>query len=167
MSAQIEIADVKSLDEFLKDHVNELNKTVLGSLTKGARITNKAILTAMPGSLQKFKPILGVKSLGKSGNPSVLLGFFGKKLYYINHRGIKWDAFYMVYWQNYGTMANRDSSHKFQTARRRKTINFKGGIKPLLFFEKGISNGHEEGRQAAENDLSKIIDAISEKFGFR
>ena len=167
MADQIKIDGLDSLDDFIQNHTKELDKTVSLSLAKGARVVNKAILNAMPGNLQKFKPILSVKTYNKGKSPAVLLGFFGRKMYYVNRRGVRWDSFFMVYWQNFGTMANRDSSHQFITARRKKTKTYSGGIRPSNFFERGVMSGTEAGLMAAQNDLNKIINSLANKYGFR
>lgn len=43
-----------------------------------------------------------------------------------------------AYWKNFGTLANRDPSHKFAYARKPKSANRNGGIKPAHFFEPAI-----------------------------
>lgn len=167
MANAITIEGTAELDDFLKSHVAELDKTVVGSLSKGARVVNKSILAAMPSALQKFKPILTVKALNKAKFPAVLFGFFGRKLYYVNRRGTRWDAFFMVYWQNYGTLANRDGGHSFVKSRRSKTKNYRGGLLAKRFFESGVDSGYQTGLTTANDDLGKTLDAISNKYGFR
>jgi len=73
----------------------------------------------------------------------------------------------LLYWANYGTMANRDNSHIFNTSRRSKTRIFNGGIKPLGFFEKAIDSSYGEALNIAEADLGKTLDIVSSKYGFK
>jgi len=188
----VKIEGLDELQNFLKDHPKELQKSVLESLTKGARICNKEMAAAMPSSVQKFKAILSVKKLTKTAIPMVLLGFFGRKVQFVNRRGIRWDAWNIVYWLNYGTNSNRDPNHVFaaqgKASKRAELIaslsgkpkrgrafskNLKsksimsGGIKPLNFFEKGYLAGFPRGLDVASADMGKTLDMVSAKYGFK
>lgn len=46
-----------------------------------------------------------------------------------------WMTWNKAYWSNYGTLSNRDPSHTFAYARKRKSQKWKGGIRPAHFFE--------------------------------
>lgn len=167
MSKTVEIEGIETLDSFLKNHSKELDKTVLDSLVKGSREVRNDVVSRMPANLKKFESIFGTKKLPKAAIPSVLVGFFGRKMNYINKRGVKWDAFMLVYWQNYGTMANRDSSHDFQSARRTISRNKKGGIKPLNFWDNGVNTSYETALDKSAEDVEKTIDQLSVKYGFQ
>jgi len=166
MSVTVKMEGFDSLDSFLKDHTKELDKTVIGSLTKGGREIQRAVIAQMPDKLKVFKNIFSIKKL-KGDNPAVILGFFGRKMNYINRRGVKWDAFNLVYWANYGTLANRDRSHQFTKARRRESIKWRGGIKPLNFFDKAVDASYDKALTVADEDLNKIVDQLSNKYGFK
>ena len=190
--SEIKIEGLDELKDFLKDHPKELQKSVLESLTRGARICNKQMAAAMPSALQKFKAILSVKKLSRTAIPMVMLGFFGRKVQFVNRRGIRWDAWNIVYWLNYGTNANRDKNHEFASqakARKRSELiamlsgkpkrgrafskslkvrpSIAGGIKPLNFFEKGYQAGFQPGLDAASADIEKTLDMVSAKYGFK
>ena len=47
-------------------------------------------------------------------------------------------TWFKAYWKNFGTLANRDVSHKFVYPRKHISSKFKGGIKPSHFFESAI-----------------------------
>jgi len=167
MTDRIKIEGIDELSSFLQNHTKELDKSVLQSLTKGSRLIKNEIVSRMPGNLQKFKSIIGSKNLTNSANPTVLVGVFGRKLNFVNRRGVKWDPFMLVYWANYGTMANRDGSHTFQSSRRSVSRNKKGGIKPLNFFEKAIDSSMDSALSIAADDIDKTMDIVASKFGFK
>lgn len=166
MTDRIQIQGIDELTSFLQNHPKELDKSVLQSLNKGSRTIMKEIVSRMPGNLQKFKSIVSSKPLTKSSNPTVLVGVFGRKLIFVNRRGVKWDPFMLVYWANYGTMANRDGSHAFQSSRRSVSRNKKGGIKPLNFFEKAIDSSMDSALNVATDDIGKTMNIVASKFGF-
>lgn len=167
MAIDSKIEGIDELTSFLENHTKELDKTVVGSLIKGSREIKKDIIANMPGNLQKFKPIVTHKALTKSSNPSLVVGVFGRRLSYTNRRGVKWDPFMLEYWANFGTMANRDKGHPFQSARREKSKSWRGGIRPQHFFERGIESSVEAALRIASEDMENIIDSLSKKFGFK
>jgi hypothetical protein len=166
-SLSFNIEGINELDSFLKNHSKELDGSVCDSLAKGGRVISKEIASRMPDNLKKFKSILSMKKYPKAINPSVLVGFFGRKLNYVNRRGIKWDAFNLVYWANYGTLSNRDKSHAFSSARKSKSSKWRGGIRPLRFFDDAVNSSMEQGLETAQADLDNIIDKVSDKYGFK
>jgi hypothetical protein len=161
------IEGIDELEAFLKDHPKELNKSVVQSLLKGSNHLKKEIVAQMPAAIKKLKPIVASKVLTKTTNPTVICGIFGRKLFYVNRRGAKFDAFYLAYWSNYGTIARRDKGHVFSRGRRKVSAKWSGGIRPTLFFEKATDNAFEKAKTLAEDDLGKVIDSLSKKFGFK
>jgi len=121
----------------------------------------------MPSGIKKLKPIVASKILAKTANPTIIVGVFGRKMDYVNRRGVKWDAFYLAYWSEYGTLARRANWHTFQRSRRIASAKWKGGIRPTRFFEKAVDNSFEKALTTAEEDLSKAVDSLAKKFGFR
>lgn len=166
MAGKIEIEGIGELHSFLQNHTKELDKSVLQSLTKGGNILKAEFKNQMPSALSKFGVTLKVKGL-KAAIPTVLVGFFGRMVNYVNRRGVNWDAFMLVYWANYGTMANRDRTHIFQKARRSKSINKKGGIIPMRFFDKSVDLSFGRAIETAANDINNTIDKLADKFGFK
>ena len=155
-----------TLNSFLMDHTKELDKTVIGSLTKGGRVIQREVIARMPDKLKVFKSIFGIKKV-KSNNACVTVGFFGRKLSYVNRRGVKWDAFNLLYWSNYGTLSNRDASHTFTKGRRSVSKKWKGGIAPLRFFDKAVDASFDQALTVASDDLGSILDKVSNKYGFK
>ena len=158
------IEGIDELNDFLRNHTKELDKSVLQSLTKGATVVKKEIAAQMPASIKMLKPIIASKALTNSKNPNLLVGIFGRKLFYSNKKGKKWDAFYLAYWMNYGTMKNRDSSHVFTKGVKSKNS---GGIRPTRFFERAIDISFENALEKAEEDINTTIDKLALKFGFK
>lgn len=167
MATDSKIEGIDELQGFLQNHTKELDKTVIGSLIKGSREIKKDIIANMPGNLQKFKPIVTHKALTKSSNPSLVVGIFGRRLSYTNRRGVKWDPFMLEYWANYGTLANRDKGHLFQSSRREKSKDWRGGIRAQHFFERGTESSVENALKIASEDMDNIIESLSKKFGFQ
>ena len=161
------ISGIDELTEFLKEHPKELNKSAIQSLTKGSAVLKKSIISMMPSNIRMFKPIVASKQLGKEDNPTLLVGIFGKKLFYSNKRGLKMDAFYLAYWNNYGTLANRDSSHAFVFGRRKKSVSKTGGIRPSRFFDRAVDASMEAALNVASDDLNNVVDQLASKFGFQ
>lgn len=73
----------------------------------------------------------------------------------------------LEYWANYGTLTNRDKGHLFQSSRREKSKDWRGGIRPQHFFERGIESSVEAALRIASEDMENIIDSLSKKFGFK
>ena len=161
------IEGLDDLTAFLKEHPKELNKSAIQSLMKGANVLKKEIVNQMPTAIKALKPIVTTKKLGKEDNPTLLVGIFGKKMFYVNHRGIQWDSFYLVYWNNYGTLASRDSGHQFVFGRRRPSTNWRGGIKPSRFFDRAVDASFDEALNTASDDLNDIIDQLATKYNFQ
>lgn len=71
----------------------------------------------------------------------------GKELMFANVGLLRpknnWWTWTKAYWKNYGTLANRDPSHKFSEPRKRGSAKWKGGIRPAHFYEKA-ERGKEE-----------------------
>ncbi len=164
MATTAYIEGIDELDDFLRNHPKELDKSTLQSLTKGSALIKKEIVSQMPTSIKILKPVVASKVLSNSSNPSLLVGIFGRKMFYSNKRGLKWDAFYLAYWINYGTIKNRDSSHVFTKGVKSKK---QGGIRPNRFFERAIDNSFEAALSKSEEDLNNIIDKLAQKFGFQ
>lgn len=163
----IEIND-SNLNQFFAALPNKVGpKTMVAIARKGATAVNGELRKAMPGNLKKFKSILGAKASRRKDVAMVAAGYYGNKVRYVNRRGEPWDAWMLVYWHNYGTLANRDPSHKFQYARRKKSVAWSGGIRPTHFFEKGIAAGSPKAEKKMIENANQIIDKAAKKYGFR
>jgi len=149
-----EIKHQDKLDDiFEKLPAQYAKKPVIATFRKGANEVKKAMRSELPGYLKVTKKIISAKA-GKSKNyPSLSVGFFGRKAIYVNSKGQQWDPFMLVYWHNYGTLANRQPGHPFKKARKAKSSNMQGGIRPRLFVEKAIQASHQKALQVVENEF--------------
>lgn len=113
-----------------------------------------------PTKMQPWSSTLGVKN---NKSASIMAGVRLKKTYVVLRDGRKWDAFYPLYWKNYGTLDNRDKNHKFDKARSRKTANWRGGISAEGFMEKAWENTKDKVAELIEKNLTKRVVAFIER----
>lgn len=154
----IQFEGMSEIEKFLSEEPKRVDAAVLDSLKVGCRTLRKEIVAKMPATLKKFSPIFDVKSLSKMGGPSVMAGFFGKKIFYRSKKGVSWDAFQLVFWSNYGTLANRDPSFPFGKSRRAVSAWYKGGIRPLKFWDNNI----DQALASAQVETNKNFDILLE-----
>lgn len=177
---KVDFSELERLNPFFKDQEKIINNTVLNSFMKGAAVARKELKNSTLPALAKFNETLQTKKIKpKDGILQVMVGYFGRKVNYVNRRGVKWDAYFMLYWANYGTLKNRASDHSFQYGirstrgtdkRGRKLMpsnQKQGGINPLRFFDKAADSVMDTAfaaiDQAAEKELYKQV----AKHGFK
>ncbi|QZE15354.1 hypothetical protein K4L44_05845 [Halosquirtibacter laminarini] len=142
-------------------------KVLVGCYRKGATVIRRELYNALPPEYQKFKAVLKAKSM-RGKNIGLWVGFYAKAIKYINKRSQVWDAYFLLLWQNYGTLDNRSKGHKFVYARRSRSKGMKGGIKPLGFFEKGSSDAvMQQAEEKAADAFEGEFDKFLRKKGFR
>lgn len=164
----VDFTELNELNPFFKDQEKIMTNTVTGSFLKGAAVAKKALISATPGKLKKFNTTLAIKKVRpKDGVISVLVGYFGRKIKYVNKRGIAWDAFFLLYWKNYGTLKKRDSSHAFQYNVRPGASKMKGGINPLKFYDQAAEACLSGAFQAIEDSTEKELNKQVLKYGFK
>lgn len=165
---KVDFSELEELNPFFKGQEKIMSNTVINSFMKGAALAKKELKNSTPSALSKFNPTLTIKRVKpKNGVLQVMVGYFGRKLQYVNRRGVKWDAYFMLYWANYGTMNNRASDHVFQYSRRRVSADFKGGIKPLRFFDKAADTVMENAFTAVDNAIEGELNKQVVKYGFK
>jgi hypothetical protein len=147
-------------DENLKRMFSEFEqeayrKPVIRCFKKAALPAKKAMIAAVPESLSPIKKIIRIKAFPK--DMSLWVGAFKRQGVYVNKANQKWDPFQLAYWHNYGTMANRDPSHRFASPRRNKTSSRMGGIKPLRFIEKGWDQSQGQVLKIYEENIDKEV----------
>lgn len=157
-------------NERVKSFFNDLPEKVgdngiISMLRNGVTPLNGAIRAALPGHLKKFKSTLGAQRL-KTRKPILSVGIYDRKLRFSNKRGVIWDAFTILYWHNYGTLSNRASGHNFAESRKGKTAAFKGGIRPLQFFESGANVGLPKAETKIMENAGQVLDKVAKKHGF-
>lgn len=150
----------KEVIKIFKDlEVKGYQKPVKAAFKKAAQPVKKAMASTLPSNLKGVKKILQIKA-GRGKSLTAAVGFYGNKGVYINSRGKAWNPYMLVYWQNYGTLANRDGQHKFLRPRTNKSAHKKGGIRPLRFVERAW----ELSQQQANKTFEKAWQEEYEKF---
>lgn len=134
-------------------------KPVIAAFRKAAEPVKKAMISNLPPSLRALRKAIKVKP-GKGRSLTLAVGIYANAGVYRNSRGQDWDPYQIAYWHNYGTLANRDSQHSFVTPRRKKTVSWQGGIKPLRFMEKAW----EESKVRAQQEFEKKAAEETTKF---
>lgn len=180
----VDFSELDELNPFFKDQEKIMNNTVLAAFVKGGNVMKKALRDNTPSSMKKFNTTLAVKRYKPTGGIlSVAVGYFGRKLKYVTKSGKEWDAFFLLYWKNYGTLKNRDSSHDFQYKVRstpskvtkgrragriiRPSSSKSGGIIPARFFNLTADANMESSYQAINEATEKELYKQVAKYGFK
>jgi hypothetical protein len=167
---KLEIEGADKLGQMFHDLPERFSKKVLiPVLRKGGNIINAEVKKQVPSNIKGVKAALSTAVIGKDETPGVVAGFFRRKRYFSNKTGVKrkadlrgkgdkkFDAATIAYWFNYGTMANRSGAHAFRTPRKGPRKSAKGGIRPLLFFQKGVLAGFKKANESVTKDLDLIF----------
>jgi hypothetical protein len=133
---------------------NGFKKPVNAAFRKAGKPVADAMKARLPASLSGLKKIIKTK-VYKSDSPLAATGPFPGGMTYINQRGVKWNPYMLLYWLNYGTLANRSSSHQFTRARGKMSSGWRGGIKPGLFIEAAIDSSMPQAAKVFETEFQK------------
>lgn len=152
----IEFTGEEELIEMLAKFPGAINKKIIISVfRKAAKPFLKQLKQNAPGST---KTAIGSKTGKSKEYPNIAFGFIGKKgKKYQTGRGSEIPAYMVAYFNNYGTLANRDKSHTFLNARRRKTANWRGGIVSQKFAEQAWETTEEQCKEISNEDMKKIV----------
>ena len=154
----IEFTGVENLQQiFNKLPEQYAKKPVQAAFRKAAKPFIAAVKSNLPSRLSSLAKIINVVNNKGAG---ITAGVLSKKGMVTLKDGRDYDAFFPVYWNNYGTYSRRDSSHKFSKARKAKTSSRRGGIVPLRFVEKSW----EQTKAQAEEITQKELVTQTEKF---
>lgn len=177
---RVDFTELNELNPFFEDQEKIINATVVNSFVKGANFAKKELKKSTPSSLKKFNETLATKRLKPTnGLLQVLVGYFGRKIFYVNKRGVKWDAYYLLYWSNYGTLKNRASDHQFKYGVRTKIPISKkglkllpssmkrGGIMPVKFFDKTADMVMQPAFNEVDKNIEKELNKQVIKYGFK
>jgi len=156
----VEITGVENLRKIFEQFPEfGYRKPVMAGFRKAAKPVAAAMASNLPSNLKVLKRIIKIKP-GKGKSLTLSVGFTGGTMTYRNSRGQTWDPYQLAYWFNYGTYANRLSSHQFKTPRRKISAMRKGGLTPGLFAEKAW----EESQGKAQSEFEKEADLQIVKF---
>jgi len=154
----LEFSGTENLQQiFNKLPAQYAKKPVQAAFRKGAAPFIKSLKSTMPPALKKVSKAIGIKN-GKG--PYISAGIQAKKIGIKLNDGNTYDAYFPLYWSNYGTLTRRDTSHQFKNKIKASSSKRKGGIRPLLFVERSW----EQTKQQAESIISKELVTQTEKF---
>ena len=157
--------EFEGLDEALKvleAYPINAHKIVDKALRKGCTEAVREIRNNLPHKSWSKTTRARLKSY-KDGVTFVKFGLFGK-----TPKGKKLFEFNKAYWYRYGTLSNRDPSHRFKYKRKPKTwkypqggtANFKGGIKPRNFYDGPADVAMNKLVDRFQADMKKQTDEI-------
>jgi len=161
----IEITGAESLEEiFDKLPKKFAKKPLIAALRKGAREFTKDLKSVIP--LQGAKKAVGTKA-GKGNVAYVMAGILSGKVNVTLNDGKQYDVYTPLYWLNFGTGANRNSSHVFQKKRKAVSAGWKGGIKPLGFVQNSWSRTETRTTKVVEDDFKVEIMKVIDKYAVK
>ena len=138
-------------------------KAIAAGFKKAAIPVKKAIIAKIPGRIKKIKAAVKIK---QSRRGLVLdVGFWASAGMYRNSRGKDWDPYQLAYWFNYGTYANRLTSHRFVKPRLRETRDKRGGIMPDEFVERAIEYSLPIATETLQKEWASQILLLCDKYG--
>jgi hypothetical protein len=141
-------------------------KPVIAAFRKAAIPIKQAMIKNLPSSLSPLKKALKIQP-GKGKSMTLSVGFFGRQGFYRNSKGQMWDLYMLLYWHNYGTLANRSAAHSFQNPRRKPSLNWKGGIKAGMFVDRAVEESISEAQKIFESayliEHEKFLEKLAAK----
>lgn len=157
-SVTIEFTGAENLQQIFNKLPGQYSKKpVQAAFRKGAAPFIKTLRSNIPPRLKKVSKAISIKN-GKgayitAGIQSKIIGI------QLNDKNT-YDAYFPLYWSNYGTLTRRDSSHQFKNKIKDRSAKRRGGIRPLLFVERSW----EQTKQQAETIIQKELVTQTEKF---
>ncbi|HNX11606.1 MAG TPA: hypothetical protein PKH68_01330 [Paludibacteraceae bacterium] len=157
----IEFTGTENIQEiFNKLPEQYAKKPVQAAFRKAAKPFIAAVRSNLPSRLSSLQKIINVVNNKSAG---ITAGVLSKKAMVTLKDKREYDAFFPVYWSNYGTYSRRDASHKFTQKRKAKTANRKGGIVPLRFVEKSWDQTKAQVEEIAQRELITQTDKFLKK----
>lgn len=139
------------------------------TLRKAAKPLEQEAKNNLPAKLSELKPVITTKNMRSFAG--VKTGVYTKRAVVMlgqDERKVEYDAYYLIYWLNYGTLSRRDPTHKFQSPVRMRQKHLSPGINPRRFIQKAYdSRGAEVVAYAEANllkDAEKFLDRQSTKY---
>jgi len=158
----IEFSGVENLQEiFNKLPEKYAKKPVQAAFRKAAKPFITAVKSSLPSRLSSLKKIISIVNNKGAG---ITAGVLSKKGSVTLKDGRDYDAFFPVYWSNYGTYANRDPSHDFVQKRKAKTASRRGGIVPLRFVEKSWDQTKVQAEEIALKEMVTQTEKFLQKY---
>lgn len=155
MAFEYEFTGTESLDEiFQKLPQKYAKKPMISTFRKGARIFTRVLRRNTPEKSKETRKAIGVKAGKSKKYPNIQVGF---------RQGKFLPGFQKAYWHNYGTLANRDPTHNFQSRRGSKSANWSGGIRPKGFVEQSWNSTADKVQQKIDQELENETRKFLEK----
>jgi len=154
----IEFTGVENLQEIFNKLPSQYSKKpIQAAFRKGAAPFIKTLKSNMPKALKKVSKAIAIKN-GKgatisAGIQSKIIGI------QLNDKNT-YDAYFPLYWSNYGTLARRDTMHQFKNKIKAQSAKRRGGVRPILFVERSW----EQTATLAEQIIQKELVTQTEKF---
>lgn len=145
---------------------NGYRKPIKAAFRKAGVPVKKAMIASLPSELKGLAKVIKVVTY-KGDPPAVGVGPFGRGQIYVNSRGVKWNPFMLLYWHNYGTLANRDQGHSFFRRRNKRTASFQGGIKAGKFFERAWEQSKGQALTIFEKSYDEEVVKFLEKNAYK
>jgi len=134
------------------------------TLRRAAKPLEREVQQNLPQKVSELKKAITTKNMRSL--PAVKTGIYTKRVMVQLRDGRNYDAYYPLYWLNYGTLERRDPTHQFQKPVRR-TRHLLAGIRPQRFVQKSYDNVFREVVEYAEanllKDAEKFLDQQSNK----
>ena len=125
------------LEKMIKEVSGSYGKKAVQSiLRQGVKPFLKEVRSSLPAGLKPAAKTVGTSNFKKI--PAISAGIQLKKAFVILRDGRTYDAYYPLYWANFGTLEMRDPTHRFNRNRRGKSKTWEGGIKPKRFIQSSI-----------------------------
>ncbi|MDH5524528.1 MAG: hypothetical protein OEY01_11130 [Desulfobulbaceae bacterium] len=124
-------------------------KPIQAAFRKGARIFTTALKSNTPTASGETRRSIKVKALRGA---AITVGFSGSKG--------NMPGYFKAYWSNYGTLALRNSAHKFKKSRKPKSAGWDGGIRAGGFVEESW----EQTKNQVEQKITAEIETETRKF---
>jgi len=156
-TVQYKIIGDENLMEIIKGLPERVAKgPVQKTFRKGAIPYIARVRGNIPSSLNDLKKAVIAKNMKGA---AIKVGPYARKLK-VKISGVQSDvdAYYPLYWHNYGTYGERDPEHQFKTPRKSKTAKREGGTRPLNFIERAWESTKYQVQQIVDRDMQKNID---------
>lgn len=159
----VEFTGVENLQEiFNKLPEKYAKKPVQATFRKAAKPFTKLLKSSFPSRLSSLLKIVGVVNNKKGAG--ITAGILSKKGQVTLKDGRSYDAFFPIYWNNYGTLANRDPSHTFKKKIKQKSAGKRGGIIPIRFVERSWEQTASEAEKIATEELKNETEKFLKKY---
>ena len=147
-------------DDKLREMIKKFDYSKQRSIiVKSFRTGSKPLLAKekamVPAKFSAARKAVMIKTMR---GPAVKVGPYFNRVQ-VKLRGSKEaiDAYYPLYWANYGTLENRDDNHKFKRSRKRNSAHWRGGMRPLNFIEKAWEATKNQCQSIIDRELDKAI----------